>query len=290
MRLISRPGQYLLSHPFRFFWQAICGFGKNQGLVLAGAVAYYTLLSLIPLLILSIVGLSYFVEPAELMTTLARYLEWLVPSQSKALLADIAGFIENQVAIGSVLLVTMLFFSSLAFSILEKAMMAIFAHRHVVTRRHFLVSAVLPYCFVLLLSLSLLAITTLSVHLQAIGLESIHAMGIDWSLRGMSGVLLYLLGLTTEIAILTIFYLVLPVGRTRPTHAVLGAFTVAMIWDAIRRGLIWYFATLSQASIVYGSLTTAVVALLSMEVAATLVLFGAQVISEYEQLESRLGA
>lgn len=290
MHLLSRPAQYLLSHPFRFFWQAIRGFGKNQGLLLAGAVAYYALLSLVPLLILSIVGLSYLVDPAELMSTLGRYLEWLVPSQSKALLTDITGFIDNQVAMGSVLLVSMLFFSSLAFSILEKAMAAIFAHRHAASTRHFLVSAVLPYCFVLLLSATLLAITTTSVVLQAIGQESFHLLGSDWSLRGVSGLLLYLLGLGTEVAILTIFYWRLPVGPTRLKHAALGALTVAVIWDAIRRLLIWYFATLSQASIVYGSLTTAVVALVSMEIAATLLLFGAQVISEYEQLEIRLGS
>ncbi|HYP72238.1 MAG TPA: ribonuclease R, partial [Variovorax sp.] len=41
---------------------------------------------------------------------------------------------------------------------------------------------------------------------------------------------------------------------------------------------------------VYGSLTTAIVVLLSLEIAATLVLFGAQVIAEYERLEKRVHA
>jgi membrane protein len=36
--------------------------------------------------------------------------------------------------------------------------------------------------------------------------------------------------------------------------------------------------------VVYGSLTTAIVVLLSLEIGATLILFGAQVISEYERL------
>jgi hypothetical protein len=36
--------------------------------------------------------------------------------------------------------------------------------------------------------------------------------------------------------------------------------------------LVWYFATLSQVTIVYGSLTTAIVVLLSLEIAATLLL------------------
>jgi membrane protein len=35
---------------------------------------------------------------------------------------------------------------------------------------------------------------------------------------------------------------------------------------------------------VYGSLTTAIVVLLSLEIGATLVLLGAQVISEYERI------
>ena len=48
--------------------------------------------------------------------------------------------------------------------------------------------------------------------------------------------------------------------------------------------LVWYFATLSQVNVVYGSLTTAIVVLLSLEIAATLLLLGAQVISEYERI------
>lgn len=48
--------------------------------------------------------------------------------------------------------------------------------------------------------------------------------------------------------------------------------------------MVWYFTTLSKASVVYGSLTTAVVALFSMEIAAMLDLLGAQVIAEYEKI------
>ncbi|MDP3229538.1 MAG: ribonuclease R, partial [Acidovorax sp.] len=42
---------------------------------------------------------------------------------------------------------------------------------------------------------------------------------------------------------------------------------------------------LSQVNVVYGSLTTAIVVLLSLEIAATLLLLGAQVISEYERID-----
>jgi uncharacterized BrkB/YihY/UPF0761 family membrane protein len=48
--------------------------------------------------------------------------------------------------------------------------------------------------------------------------------------------------------------------------------------------LVWYLGTLSQVTVVYGSLATAVVVLLSLEIAATLLLLGAQVIAEYERI------
>jgi len=102
---------------------------------------------------------------------------------------------------------------------------------------------------------------------------------------GVSGVLLYLLGLGGEIFMLTSLYLVMPVGRLRLRHALLGGVTAALLWEVTRRVLVLYFATLSQVNVVYGSLTTAIVVLLSLEIAATLVLFGAQVIAQYERLE-----
>ena len=100
----------------------------------------------------------------------------------------------------------------------------------------------------------------------------------------MSGVLLYLLGLAGEIFVLTSVYLVMPVGRLRIGHALIGGVTAALLWEVTRHVLIWYFATLSQVSVVYGSMTTAIVVLLSLEIAATLLLFGAQVIAQYERL------
>ncbi|MDP1611059.1 MAG: YihY/virulence factor BrkB family protein [Sulfuritalea sp.] len=282
-----KPNQILMRAPAAFAWRTLKGFGHNQGVLLAGAVAYYALLSLVPLLILVCMGLSRLVEQAAILGALGRYLEWLVPSQSRAVLADVAVFLDNGVAIGVVLLATMLFFSSLAFSVLEKAMAVIFAHRHVAQKRHFLVSAVLPYGFVFLLAIALLAVTVAATVLQAVAQESVYLAGGEWSLRGLSGVLLYLLGLTAEVLILAAFYYVIPVGHTRPGHALIGGIAAAALWEIARHLLLWYFTTLSSASVVYGSLTTAVVALFAMEIAAIILLLGAQVIAEYERLRGQ---
>jgi YihY family inner membrane protein len=280
----SGSAAYVLKHPGAFIMQTLKAFQANQGLLLAGAVAYYTLLSLIPLLILIVIALSHLIGQAELLFTLGRYLEWLVPGQSKAVVRELSSFLENRDVLGWVLLLTMVFFSSLAFAVLQKAMAVIFLHRFTVRRRHFLVSATLPYCYILFLGAGLLVVTLVAAALQAVGQESLYVFGKSWSLGGLSGALLYVLGVAGEIFVLMSIYLVMPVGRLSLRHAFIGAITAAVLWEITRHVLVWYFATLSQVSVVYGSLTTAIVVLFSLEIGATALLLGAQVISEYERV------
>jgi membrane protein len=287
MRPFGRHASHVLAHPGAFVLQILSAFRANQGFLLAGAVAYYTLLSIVPMLILMLIGLSHFIDQGRLLATVGRYLEWLIPGQSSALIGELARFVEHRDVIGWVLLGTMVFFSSLAFTVLENAMSVIFLHRVAIRRRHFLVSAVIPYCYILFLGLGLLIVTLVSGSLQAMGAESIEFLGREWSLRGISGVLLYLLGVSGEVLVLTSIYIVMPVGLPSWRHALLGAITATVLWEITRHVLIWYFGTLSQVAVVYGSLTTAIVVLLSLEIAATLLLLGAQVIAEYERIGTK---
>ena len=59
----------------------------------------------------------------------------------------------------------------------------------------------------------------------------------------------------------------------------------AVLWEGARRSLLWYFANLSLVNVVYGSFATVIIVLLGMELAAGIVLLGAQVIAELEASE-----
>jgi YihY family inner membrane protein len=260
-------------------------FKANQGLLLAGAVAYYALLSIVPLLILIVIALSHVIDPDRLLEALSLYIGWLVPGQGDAITSELANFMEHRQVMGWVLLGTMLFFSSLAFTVLENAMSVIFHHRVAIRRRRFFVSAILPYCYIVILAIGALLVTLVSGSLQAMGDKSVEFLGREWQLGGISGVLLYLLGVAGEVLILSSIYLVMPVGRLRWRHALIGGATAALLWELTRHVLLWYFETLSRVGEVYGAFTTAIVVLLSLEILATLLLFGAQVIAEYERME-----
>jgi len=284
MRTFGEQAAYVLTHPGAFALRVLRSFRANQGLLLAGAVAYYALLSIVPLLILILIALSQLIDQAQLLATLERYLEWLIPGQASAVTLELEHFLDHRNVVGWVLLATMIFFSSLAFTVLENAMSVIFLHRVAIRRRHFLVSAVIPYCFILFLALGLLVVTLVSGSLQVMDAERIDLFGRMWSLRGISGTLLYALGVTGEILVLTAIYLVMPVGRLSLRYALVGGITATVLWEITRRVLVWYFGTMSQVNVVYGSLATAIAGLLSIEIAATLLLLGAQVIAEYERI------
>ncbi len=289
MRTFGQQAAYVIKQPGTFALRVLRAFRANQGLLLAGAVAYYTLLSIVPLLILLLIALSRIVDQDELLSTLGRYLEWLIPGQSPAVIGELARFVEHRSVIGWVLLGTMVFFSSLAFTVLENAMSVIFVHRVVARRRHFLTSALLPYCYIVFLGVGFLLMTLVSGSLQVMGAERVDFLGYTWSLSGMSGALLYLVGVAGEVLVVTSIYLVMPVGSLSVRHALVGAVTATVLWEITRHVLVWYFGTLSQVAVVYGSLTTAIVVLLSLEIAAALLLFGAQVIAEYERIGTKEG-
>lgn len=284
MQILSHQAAHVLANPAGFAWRVLKGFRANQGLLLAGAVAYYALLSIVPLLILMAIALSHVVDQSALLEALGRYIGWLAPGQSDFIVAELENFLAHREVLGWVLLATMLFFSSLAFTVLENAMSVFFLHRVAIRRRHFMVSALLPYCYILSLGVGLMLVTLVSGSFQALGEKSVVLFGYSWSLDGFSGVLLYLLGLGGEIFLLTSVYMVMPVGKLSWRHALIGGVTAALLWEITRHLLVWYFGTLSQVGLVYGSLTTAIVVLLSLEIAATLMLLGAQVISEYERI------
>jgi len=171
----------------------------------------------------------------------------------------------------------------MAFIVLENAIPLIFHHRAAIDRRHFLVSAENPFLSIVLIGAGLSLITLIGGVLQAVDEISINMFGARWGLQGLQGIILYLLGVGGIMLLLTALYLVMPVGRIAVRHALIGGFVAAVLWEFIRHLLVWYFSTLSLVNVVYGSLATAVIVLLSFEAAALILLFGAQVIAEFER-------
>lgn len=265
---------------FSFVRAVVRDFRRNQGFLLSGAVAYYTLLSVVPMSILALTVLSHVIGEERLVSTMATYLEMVVPGYATTLLQQVRVFVENRQMIGSIGFIVMLFFSSIAFTVLENAISVIFFHHVRHERRGFLVSALIPFVYICALALGVVLV---SVAVGAVEtLESRHLVLFNQSvsLAGTERAALYILGITGELLMLTSIYLVMPVVRITFRHALIGGVAATLLWEISRRILVWYYASLSLVNIIYGSIATVVVTLLSIEVAALILLLGAQVIAE----------
>jgi len=270
-------------NPWVFFNGALQGFRRNQGLLLSGAVAYYTLLSIVPLMALLLVGLSHLVDEQALLASVSDHLELLLPREAAAITAEVSAFLGKRHVVGWTGMVVLLFFATLAFSVLEAAMSVIFYHRVRHVKRHVVVSMLLPFGFIMLVGISVFLVTFISGAVHALDEQGVTLFGYTWRLGAVTGVVLYLLGVMGLILLMTALYLVLPAGRISPSHALIGGVVAGVLWEIVRHVLVWYFSTLSLVNVIYGSLATAVVALLSLEIAAIIFLFGAQVIAEFER-------
>lgn len=275
---------FIMQHPWQFAKQVFLSFLKNQGFLLAGAIAYYTLLSIIPMLVLILILVSQLQDPQRMLKVIQDYLWIITPGQTDAIVNQINLFLQNSKVVGGLGFMLLLFFSSFAFTALENAISVIFFHRAEVKRRHFMVSAIIPYLYILLLALGLLVISFVSGSLHSFETRGVTVFGQHVAFSTMETLLVYLLGVCGEILLLTSLYLVLPVGRLRFHHALLGGITAAVLWEITRHILVWYFSTLSLVNVIYGTFAAAIVILVSVEAAAIIVLLGAQVIAEYERL------
>ena len=284
----KRHTSEILRRPGKFFLRVLTGFRRNQGLLLAGAVAYYTLLSVIPMLALILVGLSHFIEEQQLYNTILTNLKLVIPAHAERVAGQVWGFLARRQLVGVVGIIVMLFFSSMAFTVLESAMAIIFSHRVRKHRRHVLISAIIPYAYIFLLGIGLLLVTLVAGALGALADQHIILLGYDLSLAATSRIALYFSGMFGMVMMLTSIYLVMAVGRIAVRYALAGGITATILWEIIRYILVWYYSTISLVNIIYGSLATAVVALLSIEIAVIILLLGAQVIAEFERSRSGL--
>ncbi len=266
----------------RFIVRVVGAFLTNRGILLAGGVGYNALLSLVPFLTVTVAALSAFFDHEHILALLRSELRVVVPENADAILQAADAYLQHQAATSVVGVALLLFFSSIAFRMLEQAVAAIFHTSSQGLHRHFLISAVLPYSFMLLLMVGLFFLTLLSSTVDALGEAAVEVLGVQLSLEHGTQVLLRVAGWVGLVLLFAGIYLVLPVVKIAPRRALIGGLCAAVLWQAVGRFMVYYFSTLSMVNVIYGSLATVVVMLLFMEIAFIILLLGAQVIAELE--------
>jgi YihY family inner membrane protein len=258
-------------------------FLRNHGLLLTGAVAYNMMLSLIPLSAVLVVVSSHLFDQETLMKSLTSEVSLIAPGFVPTLSEVLDGFLQNRKVVGWIGLLVLLFFSSMAFRVLEDSIAIIF-HRPLPTlKRKFWVSALMPYLFILIVAAGLILVTAANAIIDAQSQIFRALPKIDAILHHHIALIIYLTGVLGLVLLFTLLYKIMPVAKVSFRRALAGGLTAAMLWEITRHLLVAYYTNVSMVNVLYGSMATIIIVLLTLEAVALILLLGAQVIADLQR-------
>ena len=258
--------------------------GKNCPYV-AGAIAFYTLFSLFPL-ILAIISVWGFLIGSDVeQTELARKIAEVIPVSTEYIVETVEGVASARAITGVASVLGLIWASSAAFGAIRKGINNAWGIRKT---RPFLEERLIDFGLVIgagLLMVALLFVTPiLSFFREAAGYVA-PDVNIDFVFslvsRVVSPVLSFIIFLT--------LYRFLPNTKVQFKDVWLGALVASMAFDGAKWGFLYYIQTFPVYNVVYGSVGAVMALLTWVYVSAIILLFGALATSRYQGLSAEVG-
>jgi membrane protein len=281
--LVVHPVWVVAVHAARFVGRVVQRFLENKGLLLAGAVGYNALLSIVPLFAITVVVLSLFYDDQLVSTILVERIQPLAPGLAPAVEEAIGSFMAHRHMVGWGGLLMVFLVSTVAFRMIEDAMAVVFRRPRRHQRRSRKMSLLIQLAYVPLVGLGIALLTGLTMLARAI--HYWEATGTLWT-TSFSGLLpgaISAASFLLMVGLLTSFYSVMPVVKVPLRLALIGGIVAAVLWGLLSHLLAYFFANLSLIPVVYGSLGTIIVVLVSMEFFAGILIVGAQLVAEVDR-------
>jgi YihY family inner membrane protein len=256
-------------------WKSIADFFRHNGLMLAGAIACFSLMALVPFFLLLVSVFGYILgEHLAFYDFLSVRLSGFFPDATSEINEELGKIIAYK-RIGLFTLAVYAYFSYQLFYSLESAVNTIFGTHG---KRPLLTS----------LMLSLLVINVLIVFIMiSFGATSLISLigplarffpGLsDWDM--MSVPVGIILPAFLVFIIASGLYMVLPHTRVRTRHALTGALFTAVLFEAAKHVFTYYIVMkITEFGNVYGPLSAVVIFLLWIFFAACIFLLGAELV------------
>ncbi len=249
---------------------------RKHGLILASALAFDLLLSIVPLLALTLIALSRLLGDTRVRELIGSQLDRLLPGAIDPVLGAYATFVEESGSIGVVGVLSLAVFAVMAFRTLKEAMDIVFGPPAV--PRPAWRAVLIPVAYLPVFGAGLLAVTGLMTAADTLPLGAVRWLGIDPG--SLLPTALRAGGFLGLVSLFASFYRFLPANTPPWSLAAVGGVLAGSLWELTRSVLTWYFSHLSMVGVVYGSLASVIILLISFDFAALVVLFAGQVVAE----------
>jgi membrane protein len=254
---------------------------RHRGAVMAAAIAYYTLLSLIPLLSMTAALLGWFLGGSDLaMMRLHRGLHEYLPTGNAILFEALKGANQRSGYLGLIGMAGLMYAASVIFANLEMTLNRIWGIRKTRGWLKQRIAAIGSALLTILLVFCSLAITSVIAWI-----ENVHFTGMP--VKSHLSFLWRTMGHISP-AILSIFlfaalYRVIPNRRVQWQDALLGGLFSGIAWELAKNLFAFYLVRFAHFHRVYGSLGGLIILLIWIYYSAAILLYGAEIAADRER-------
>lgn len=264
----------------REVWNRI---GEDRIPIMAGALSFYTFLSLIPLLLLAVSLAAFFLGlDRQAIAAISENADILGPTLSQALKKQVISIVDNRGPLAAAGIVFGLWAGSQVFVMLESAMNLVWRSR---TPRPYLRSRATALFMVFVVGTLFLSSVGLSNAIRFLGSLEISPFGyeianIPFLVRTLvSSVVPALL----VAALFLVICLVLPTRPVSLRVALPGALTAGVLWLLSVHAFGWFASRVADFKFFYGSLSTLVVLMFWFYYNAFIMLMSAEISATYHR-------
>jgi membrane protein len=260
---------------------AVRTFTEKQAAQASASLAYYTLFSIFPLLLVFVAAGSYFLDSNQVFDAVTQFVQQALPISTLVINENLRQVLEERGTAGIFSIVILLWSASGMFTNLAYNINLAWPHA---SRRSYLQRRLIGLWMILgLIGLIVLSLTLSWITARLPFMDIAHA-------SSSTLVVLRLLSafgswLTIFLVFLTLYHWI-PTLRVRWSSTFWGALSASLAWKAITAGFSWYLgSSFGQYQLIYGSLGAIVAFLFLIYMISLITLFGAHLSAAIEAWE-----
>jgi membrane protein len=271
----------LSGNRFSILENAIHSFTEKQAAQASAGLAYYSIFSIFPLLLVFIAAGSYFIDTNQVFNVVTQFIQEALPISRQVINENLQGILQARGTAGILSILTLLWsasgmFTNLAFNINLAWTRA--------TRRNFLQNRIIGFWMIV----GLIGLIVLSLVLSWVT-QRLPLMDIAHASPSTLIVLRLLSAFGSWLMIFLVFltlYHWIPTMRVTWSATLWGALLASLAWKLVTTGFAWYLDSgLGRYQLVYGSLGAIVAFLFLIYVISLITLFGAHLSAAIESWE-----
>ena len=263
-------------------WRGVGELYDSDGLTHAASIAYYTLLSFFPIMLLALSILGEMTSDPADRDAVVRFVFRYFPRQFGFISGQLDAFQTTPVTFGFWGIVALVWASLGVFNAVTSAV----NHAWTVEKRrsflkHRLVGFLMMVSAGLVLVLGLVIASLVRLAETRLGEALLRSPWLD----NLSGVFASYLSTLLLIGCVALVFYFIPNTKVRFRDVWPGAILVGVLWRVALRLFSWYAADLATWNVIHGSIAAVVVFLLWIYVSAVILLYGVEMTASYARLQ-----